>query len=54
MISFHDSVSTRRVDIRELRDVDPELLSLLNVNRPEDYTLALRRAGLPAWPGTGP
>ncbi len=52
MIAFYGCVSTRRVDIQALRDVDPELLSLLNINRPEDYTLALRRAELPAWPGT--
>jgi len=46
MISFYDRVSTRRVDVNELREVDPDLLSLMNINRPEDYALALRRAGL--------
>lgn len=46
MISFYDRVSTRRVDVDQLRDVDPDLLSLLNINRPEDYARVLRRAGL--------
>ncbi len=46
MISFYDRVSTRRVDVDALRDVDPDLQSLLNINRPEDYALALRNAGL--------
>ena len=48
MISFYDRVSTRRVEVNELREVDPDLLSLMNINRPEDYALALRRAGLQA------
>jgi molybdopterin-guanine dinucleotide biosynthesis protein A len=46
MISFYDSVSTRCVPVDELRDVDPELRSLMNMNRPEDYAEALRLAGL--------
>jgi molybdopterin-guanine dinucleotide biosynthesis protein A len=46
MVSFYDRVSTRRVDANALRDVDPDLLSLMNINRPEDYARALRRAGL--------
>jgi molybdenum cofactor guanylyltransferase len=48
MISFYDRVSTRRVNVHELREVDPDLLSLMNINQPEDYAHALRRAGLQA------
>jgi molybdenum cofactor guanylyltransferase len=36
----------RLVNIQELRAVDPELVSLHNVNCPEDYREALRTAGL--------
>jgi len=32
----------RRVSEAEIRPLDPELLSLLNVNTPEDYARALR------------
>lgn len=34
------------VPVDELREVDPELHSLRNLNRPEDYEAALRLAGL--------
>ena len=34
------------VPVDELRGVDPELQSLRNVNRPEDYTAVLQLAGL--------
>ena len=37
-----DSLSVRRVDETELRSIDPELHSFLNVNTPEDYQRALR------------
>ena len=37
-------LQVRRVGVAELRPLDPELLSLLNVNTPEDYALALRYA----------
>jgi molybdopterin-guanine dinucleotide biosynthesis protein A len=33
------------VPVDELRQVDPELLTLANLNRPEDYFAALARAG---------
>jgi molybdopterin-guanine dinucleotide biosynthesis protein A len=46
MNGFYTIVSTRYVEVDMLRDVDPDLESLLNTNRPEDYELALRRAGL--------
>jgi molybdenum cofactor guanylyltransferase len=48
MISFYDRVSTRRVNVHELREVDPDLLSLMNINQPADYARALLRAGLQA------
>lgn len=43
LIQVSDSVE---VSVDELRGVDPDLQSLLNVNRPEDYEVALRLAGL--------
>ncbi len=42
-----DIVSTRRVSENELRDVDPALDTLKNLNRPEDYLAALESAGFP-------
>ncbi len=41
-----DRVRTRRITADELRDVDPGLVSLANVNGPADYLAALARAGL--------
>ena len=38
---------TSRVPIRELRGIDPELLTLMNVNTPSDYANALQLAGFP-------
>ena len=43
-----DRVSTLRVPVEELRDADPQLLTLRNLNRPEDYLAALREAGFEA------
>ncbi|MCR4414060.1 MAG: molybdenum cofactor guanylyltransferase [Thermoguttaceae bacterium] len=40
-----DEARTLRIDAEKLADVDPELLSLANVNDPQDYAAALRRAG---------
>jgi molybdopterin-guanine dinucleotide biosynthesis protein A len=45
-----DVVPTRRVDSRELQDVDPQLCTLKNVNTPQDYLDALAVAGLAAPP----
>jgi molybdopterin-guanine dinucleotide biosynthesis protein A len=39
-------LNTRQAGEAELRRLDPELLSFLNVNTPEDYARALRLAGL--------
>ena len=44
-IALFDRVSTLRIPVEELRDVDPALDSLRNVNLPEDYEAALRAAG---------
>ena len=40
-------VETLEVATSELRSVDPDLHSLANVNRPEDYLAALKSANLP-------
>jgi molybdopterin-guanine dinucleotide biosynthesis protein A len=42
-----DAVPTRRVSEAELREVDSELKTLKNLNRPEDYLAALDEAGFP-------
>jgi molybdopterin-guanine dinucleotide biosynthesis protein A len=44
-VFLFERVRTRRIDAAELRDVDPELDSLANVNSPADYRAALRKAG---------
>lgn len=50
-----DRVRTRRVTAEELRDADPDRLSLTNVNDPRDYRAALAKAGFtPADPGSSP
>jgi molybdopterin-guanine dinucleotide biosynthesis protein A len=41
-----ERVRFREVDVSELRDVDPELESLRNLNTPEDYAAALRAVGI--------
>lgn len=40
------AVPTREVPVEELREADPDLDSLLNVNSPHDYLQAIRKAGL--------
>jgi molybdopterin-guanine dinucleotide biosynthesis protein A len=45
-----DAVSTRRVAEEELRDVDPQLDTLKNLNHPADYLAALEQAGFTAPP----
>ncbi|MBI1831946.1 MAG: molybdopterin-guanine dinucleotide biosynthesis protein MobA, partial [Planctomycetes bacterium] len=42
LIDLVDVAATRLVGGDELRDVDPELKSLDNINTPEDYERALR------------
>ncbi|MFV2068993.1 MAG: molybdenum cofactor guanylyltransferase [Pirellulales bacterium] len=45
-IYLFDEVDTLEVPVEELRDVDPQLETLENVNRPEQYRTALQKAGL--------
>ena len=45
-VFLFERVPTHEVPIDELRQVDPELATLMNLNRPEDYEAALRRAGI--------
>ena len=39
-----DEASTREVPVNDLRDVDPALATLENLNNPEDYARALAAA----------
>jgi molybdopterin-guanine dinucleotide biosynthesis protein A len=41
-----ERVATRRVPVEQLRDVDPQLASLTNLNHPHEYMAALAREGL--------
>lgn len=41
-----DVIAAKRLPVSQLRDVDPELVSLRNLNQPEDYFAALAAAGL--------
>ena len=43
-----DRVNTREVAVEELQDVDPQLQTLENLNRREDYLAALGQAGFSA------
>jgi hypothetical protein len=45
-VFLFDAVRTRRVQPAELTDADPQLLTLRNLNTPEDYRDALRIAGI--------
>lgn len=42
-----EEASTRRIDVNDLRSVDPELDSLVNINNAEEYRQALERAEYP-------
>ncbi len=43
-----DEVLTHEVDVERLRNADPELQTLKNLNHPADYDAALKIAGFPA------
>ena len=45
-VFLFDAVRTRRVRTEEMVEVDPELLTLRNLNTREDYLEALAEAGL--------
>jgi molybdopterin-guanine dinucleotide biosynthesis protein A len=47
-----DRVQTCRVPVEELKGVDPQLATLQNVNRPDDYLAALAAAGFQPDPAT--
>ena len=49
-VFLFDEVNTRKVDVEQLREVDPTLSTLANLNRAEDYLAALEQAGLEASP----
>ena len=46
LIDLLDRIRVRRINAEELRDSDPELWSLRNLNTPSDYQAALAAAGL--------
>ncbi len=52
MKSLLDEISTRRIPVDALRDVDPRLQSLFNVNSHEDHLAALELAGLGTTPAS--
>jgi molybdopterin-guanine dinucleotide biosynthesis protein A len=45
MTDLVERVMTRRVAVEDLREVDPDLATLSNVNRPTDYLAVLRLLG---------
>jgi molybdopterin-guanine dinucleotide biosynthesis protein A len=45
-VFLFDKVHAAKIPVEQLRNVDPTLDTLMNLNRPEDYHLALQRAGL--------
>ncbi len=47
-VFLYDVVPTRRVHIDDLRVVDPQLASLINLNRPTDYLATLDELGFSA------
>ncbi|HEX5472363.1 MAG TPA: molybdenum cofactor guanylyltransferase [Lacipirellulaceae bacterium] len=49
-VFLFDQVPTLEIPVDELRSVDPQLLSLANVNRRKDYMAALVAAGVSASP----
>ena len=44
-IHLYDQVHTRRIDVQDMRSVDPNLSTLANLNRPEEYLSAVQSAG---------
>jgi molybdopterin-guanine dinucleotide biosynthesis protein A len=48
LLSLLDDCRGRNIEMSELREVDPELRSLRNLNSPEDYAWAVREALLPS------
>ena len=44
-IHLYEKVHTLRIDVQDMRSVDPNLNTLTNLNRPEDYLSAVQSAG---------
>jgi molybdopterin-guanine dinucleotide biosynthesis protein A len=44
--NLFEHVRTRTIPVEQLREIDPELRSLMNLNSPEDYRSALRLANI--------
>ena len=51
-IFLFETLRTRRVSPADMRQVDPQLLTLQNLNTPDDYKKALAAAGLSAHSGS--
>jgi hypothetical protein len=51
-VFLYERVKTLRVPVDELEIADPELTTLRNLNRPEDYLAALREAAFAPDPAT--
>lgn len=49
-VFLFDEVETRRVPIEQLKDIDPQLDTLMNLNSPDDYLKALSHGGCEAQP----
>jgi molybdopterin-guanine dinucleotide biosynthesis protein A len=47
-VYLYELVKTRLITADELREVDPTLATLRNINRPDDYLAALQEAGFSA------
>ena len=50
-VFLFDAVRTRRIRSDEMSSVDPQLLTLRNLNTPEDYRQALEAAGITSHAG---
>jgi molybdopterin-guanine dinucleotide biosynthesis protein A len=44
-VHLYEQVHTRRIDVQDMRSVDPHLSTLANLNRPEEYLAAVQSAG---------
>ena len=46
--AISDHIDAHTVPVEELRHIDPELQTLININTPEEYAALLHRCGLPS------
>jgi molybdopterin-guanine dinucleotide biosynthesis protein A len=46
LLSLLERSQAREIDVADLLSVDPELISLRNINTPDEYAATLREAGL--------